>query len=210
MPVSGKLSITVGEADFAGDDEVIYIPPHCSHSFSAYAPNQFFVFDVPVKFFPLNEYGYKSNYRFDKKWEAIRTLVFSEVENSGREDPQRINDLTRYIIGMLEKRKVFASLEFIHRNYHNKINLRELADIEHYSESYYCEWFQQHTGATPLEYIRRLRFDKARHLLAESRLSLLQVAQEIGYENQSTLTQLFYRYAGISPFSFRKKYPKNG
>lgn len=205
VPLKGALTITLGEQRLDEREEVIYVPPRCTHSFYSAAANQFFVFDIPSTFFSFGKTEFRFNYAIDKRWEAIRTLLFSELGDGGSGTSQRIADLFRYITGLMEPTTRFASLEYMHQNYNTKISLQDLAAIEHYNVTYYCEWFQKQTGQTPLEYIRKLRLDKAKRMLEDSEYSILQIAQEVGYENQATLTQLFRKYNGISPSEFRRE-----
>lgn len=206
MPVNGALSIALGIMDFQDcHNEVIYIPPLCNHSFYSRQANQFLVFDIPRAFLPHGKAEFRTHYTVDNRWEAIRTLVCSEVAEGKPAASQRIADLSRYIIGLLEPPGHFASVEHIRQYYHTKLSVQELAAIEHYNESYYCEWFQKQIGYTPMEYVRTLRLEKAKQLLVDSDDSLLQIAQEVGYENQATLTKLFRSCLGVSPREFRSQ-----
>jgi YesN/AraC family two-component response regulator len=207
VPLSGALSISVGETRLeANRNQVIYIPPLHNHSFCARGPNQFLVFDIPKLFFANENTEFKTKYAVDKQWEAIRTLVSSEIEAGKPKANQRIADLSRYIIGLLEKQTSFASLDYIHQHYSTKTSMQELADMEHYNETYYCEWFKKQVGQSPMEYIRTLRVEKAKMMLCDTRYSIQQIAYEVGYENQATLSKLFRSHLGMSPTEFRSKH----
>ncbi|MDZ8120465.1 AraC family transcriptional regulator [Pontiella agarivorans] len=60
-------------------------------------------------------------------------------------------------------------------------------------------------GRTPLEEIRRMRIDKARKLLAETDLSMQEIAEACGYATYNYLTQIFKRVTGVSPSVYRKQ-----
>lgn len=56
--------------------------------------------------------------------------------------------------------KKFASVEYINEHYIDDIDLKELAQIEHYNMNYYTEWFKNNMGVSPIEYLQKLRIDK--------------------------------------------------
>ncbi|WP_343101608.1 AraC family transcriptional regulator [Romboutsia sp. MSSM.1001216sp_RTP31141st1_G3_RTP31141_220114] len=56
--------------------------------------------------------------------------------------------------------KKFASVEYINEHYMNDIDLKDLAQIEHYNMNYYTEWFKNNMGVSPIECLQKLRIDK--------------------------------------------------
>ena len=58
-------------------------------------------------------------------------------------------------------------------------------------------------GETPHRYLQRLRLDTSLALLAEPRLSLTQVALEVGFGDQSAFTHAFTRRFGLAPGQWR-------
>ena len=59
------------------------------------------------------------------------------------------------------------------------------------------------TGSGPLAFVRRIRVDAARHLLATTRLPVDQVAARVGYEDPASLRRAFARL-GERPTDSRK------
>lgn len=106
-------------------------------------------------------------------------------------------------------RDYLLTIEYIRNHYHRPISVQQLADMEHYNPSYYCEWFQKKYGLSPMAYIRKLRLDTAKTMLKNTDYSLMQIAQQVGYQNQSTLTRLFHQYVGITPSDYRLKSRKS-
>ena len=58
---------------------------------------------------------------------------------------------------------------------------------------------------TVTEYIKNLRIKKAKELMTETDLSILEIAQRVGYEHNSSFTRVFKEIEGISPAQFRKE-----
>ena len=86
--------------------------------------------------------------------------------------------------------------------------MKKLADIEHYNISYYSEWFKNKMNVSPIEYIQNLRVKKAKELLLNTNLTILQVSQIVGYEHNSSFTRVFKYLEKISPTEFRRKIKK--
>ncbi|ATW26349.1 helix-turn-helix transcriptional regulator [Candidatus Formimonas warabiya] len=204
VPIKGTLSVTV-ESYLVKDDRqnVVYIPPASLHSFHSRTANRFFVFDIPSAYLPKNSTLLLDHF-LDNRWRAIQTLLGDEVGEKPTSN-QRLSDLFRYMLRLLEKRCYPASLEYIHQFYHRQITIEELAGMEHYHPSYYCEWFQKQFGLSPMAYIRYLRLENAKDLLAHTEYNLMQIAQQVGYRHQSTLTRLFQERYRITPTAYRQK-----
>lgn len=64
--------------------------------------------------------------------------------------------------------------------------------------------FRETTGSSILEEIRRVRFQKARVLLAHSALPLERVVRECGYSSKPTFCREFRRISGMTPLAWRE------
>lgn len=63
--------------------------------------------------------------------------------------------------------------------------------------------FKQYHGCTITEYIQRKRMSQAEHLLANSDLSVGQIAKAVGYESASRFAELFRKNTGLQPRVYR-------
>ncbi|MGO4372220.1 helix-turn-helix domain-containing protein [Paenibacillus sp. MCAF20] len=59
------------------------------------------------------------------------------------------------------------------------------------------------TGLSLLDYLNKLRIDKAKELLVASRLTIAQIAAEVGYYNVRSLNHYFRKFEGMTPSSFK-------
>ena len=64
--------------------------------------------------------------------------------------------------------------------------------------------FRQLTGYSPMEYLRRLRIDLARELLADPSLSIKEVAARTGFSEPNHFSRVFSRIDGVPPTAFRE------
>ena len=65
--------------------------------------------------------------------------------------------------------------------------------------------FHRYYGVTPGEFLRTTRLHYALGALAESNLSIAEIALESGFADQSHLTRVFGRRFGVSPARYRRQ-----
>ncbi|MDF2720929.1 MAG: transcriptional regulator [Paenibacillus sp.] len=71
------------------------------------------------------------------------------------------------------------------------------------SPTYFSILFKKYTGSTPIEYVTKLRIDRAKHLLMNSAMPVSRIAEEVGYADPLYFTRIFTRKTGVSPKKFR-------
>jgi transcriptional regulator GlxA family with amidase domain len=59
-------------------------------------------------------------------------------------------------------------------------------------------------GLTPSKLLMRLRLDKAKHLIAETSLTLNEIAAKLGYCNAAYFTNIFRDSEGVAPKEWRR------
>lgn len=106
--------------------------------------------------------------------------------------------------------KVKNVIAYIDEHISEKITLRELANCANMSEKYFCSFFSRQTGTTPIEYVNRLRIEKACELLKTHKMSVTDAAFETGFESLSYFIRRFKKQMGISPSQYKKQNLKNG
>jgi AraC-like DNA-binding protein/ligand-binding sensor protein len=92
---------------------------------------------------------------------------------------------------------------FIWENYTRKISLQEIAAVSGLSAPYFSTIFKEEMGENLSSYLNRLRVEKAAALLADTDLSLSEIAGACGFEDQSWFSKIFKHYTGISPGKYR-------
>ena len=86
---------------------------------------------------------------------------------------------------------------------HKHTTLKYYADFCNLSVSRFSKVFKKETDVAPSEYLITARIEKAKQLLAETGLSVLEVAEKTGFYDQSYFGRVFKKYTGISPGKFR-------
>ena len=64
--------------------------------------------------------------------------------------------------------------------------------------------FNEWTGYSPIEYLRRLRVERARQLLADVDLSIKEIAQRCGFDDAYHFSKTFRQIDGLPPTKYRE------
>lgn len=83
--------------------------------------------------------------------------------------------------------------------------LEELAIMSNMSTSSLLSVFRRATDQTPIDYLVRLRIQRAMELLRQTDLSVTAIAFEVGFNDSNYFTRKFRRTAGLTPSQFRSK-----
>jgi AraC family transcriptional regulator len=86
-----------------------------------------------------------------------------------------------------------------------EFSLARLAEQAGMSEFHFNRLFKRATGIPPSQYQIKLRLEAARRLLRETRRSVIEVANEVGYSNPSHFSRLFRKETGLSPTVYRRQ-----
>ena len=107
------------------------------------------------------------------------------------------------ITGGLSGHRLQLVLEFIADNYGTDLSIADLAHVAGMSAFHFAREFKRSTGTTPHQYLIKFRIERAKALLAKSKLSLVEVGFRSGFSHQSHFTRLFHRITGTTPQSYR-------
>ena len=101
---------------------------------------------------------------------------------------------------------VKKAVRYINENIRNKIVLEQIAGEARLSPSYFHRIFCSAMNMTPVEYITKLRLDKARELLVKTSLPISEIALQCGFENIPYFNYVFKKHLKTSPGEFRKRH----
>ena len=96
------------------------------------------------------------------------------------------------------------SMEYIRANIKNRITLRDVAKHLSISEYYFARTFKSHTGMTVIEYVEEMRIAHAKVLLAESDMSISEIASACGYNDPSYFSKIFKSHTGMTPKDYTR------
>jgi AraC family transcriptional regulator len=93
---------------------------------------------------------------------------------------------------------------YIHDHLERDIGLQDLADVVGLSRFHFCSAFRLATGRTPHERLTWARIERARTLLADPALRVIDVALAVGYHTPSAFAASFRKTLGLTPTAFRR------
>lgn len=99
----------------------------------------------------------------------------------------------------LSKCQLNQVIEYIRNNLDRDLGLKELANLLHLSQHYFCDLFKQSMGITPHQYVIQTRVNCAKELLLTRKYSIAQVTFMVGFANQSHLNRHFKKLVGVTP-----------
>jgi AraC-like DNA-binding protein len=97
------------------------------------------------------------------------------------------------------------SINIMKQHLHTQLTLADLARETQLSASYLSALFKEKTRYSPIQLFTSLKIQKASQLLKESKLSIKQIAQDMGYTDQYTFSRSFKLVMGASPKQFREE-----
>ncbi|MGQ7889111.1 response regulator transcription factor [Paenibacillus sp. WC2504] len=103
-----------------------------------------------------------------------------------------------------EKEPVEKAKTYIEQHLAEDLTLSVVAGEIYLNPSYFSNLFKIQTGENFLNYVTRIRMEKARELLKDRILKLNEIANKIGYQNPKYFTKLFKEYFGITPTDYRE------
>ena len=99
--------------------------------------------------------------------------------------------------------KVF---DFVFRNYHREISVREVADIANLASNSFSRFFRQRTRKSFVEFVNEVRLGHACKLLQENKMSVADICHASGYNNLSNFNRQFKRLYKVSPLKYARKF----
>lgn len=105
--------------------------------------------------------------------------------------------------GGLPRWRLRRVLDFVDQNLSSDIRLKHLAEAARLSAHHFSELFRQTTGVSPYRYVLDRRVERAKRLLRDSMLGVLDIALAVGFSDQSHFSKVFRRATGVAPGAYR-------
>ncbi|AFY48217.1 DNA-binding domain-containing protein, AraC-type [Nostoc sp. PCC 7524] len=132
--------------------------------------------------------------------ESMATALSAHLLRRYASHPQQIPECN----GGLPKYKLKDAIAYIHEHLDQNLTLDKIATSVHMSSHYFASLFKQSTGFTPYQYVTKCRIEKAKELLRRHELTLVEICQRVGFQNQSHFTRVFRQHTSTTPNAYRK------
>jgi AraC family transcriptional regulator len=124
--------------------------------------------------------------------EGLMLEVIADVARKGKKAPARSES------HWMEQVK-----ELLHDRFTEHLSLSEIARSANVHPVYLASSFRQRYGCSIGDYLRKLRVDLARKLIAQTNDSLVEISLAAGFANQSHFTRVFKEHTGLTPTRYR-------
>lgn len=98
-----------------------------------------------------------------------------------------------------------AIIEFVAKNALDDISLGDVARKFGISEKYFSKHFKRSTGTSFIDFVLRLRINRACQLLSDTSMYVSTICNEVGFNNVANFNRQFSKIKGMTPSDFRKK-----
>lgn len=203
IPMNSEVYLTYNDCELTlSVDEIAFVPPNCFHS--SICKGDVLNINIPSEMIKKSDLALLQEspvLNIKDSLKPLITLIKNEI--SINEESDSIRYLFYYLYDKFVSRSNFKSMKYILDNFTENISINELAEMENYNACYYSEWFMKKTGIHPSRYIQKLRIEKSKELLLSTRYQIIDIANQVGYQNSSSFTRAFKSFTGISPREFR-------
>jgi AraC-like DNA-binding protein len=105
--------------------------------------------------------------------------------------------------GGLSTPKLRRTMAYIEAHLAHEVSLTELAAVAQTSPSHFARLFRHATGQTPHQYMIMCRIERAKQLLRETELPIIEISCLVGFTDQSYFTAVFRKHVSTTPKVYR-------
>jgi AraC family carnitine catabolism transcriptional activator len=121
-----------------------------------------------------------------------------------RTDHQRLQISARYKV---HNAKVVQVIEQMEQHLEDALPSEALAAHVHITRRQLERLFQDHLQVSPVQFYLRLRVERARHLLRQTSMGVIEVGLACGFASASAFSRAYRRHFGVAPSDDRKEKP---
>jgi AraC-like DNA-binding protein len=130
--------------------------------------------------------------------ESLAGVIAMHLARNSRDGVRLLNVAAGPAVGRVQRAQ-----EFIERHFDEPLRVDQVAAVAHMSPFHFARTFKQATGLAPHAYLTSCRVARAKAMLAETMLALVEVAARAGFKTQGHFTEVFRRHVGTTPRLFR-------
>lgn len=210
LPLRGVINIRV--ENFNGKvapGECVVVKVNETHLFTAEEEARFVVVDMinlPQNILSSSRIVFATS----KSLKSYLTFIENQLENKiNIQLEQAMFEMFYLLLAeqlLLPKvdHRIGIAIAFIEQNLSDKLQIKQIADSAFLSETQFKKRFKQQTGMAVMQYVTKLRMEKAQALLTHTDYPLQIIGEKVGYTEPSAFSRKFSNYFGLSPTKFNK------
>lgn len=114
------------------------------------------------------------------------------------------NTIQSSLDGNVSRQKMKQAVEYISANYNKDLNMAVVSNHISMNYSLFSFSFKQYTGKNFVNYLKDIRITEAKKLLRDTDKKIIEISQEVGYDNEKHFMKLFKSACGVSASEYRK------
>lgn len=103
-----------------------------------------------------------------------------------------------------KREEIRKAVEMIHKSYMNELSLNDIAEHAGLSRTYFCRVFKEETGDNFIDYVNRVRIDKAKFFIENSSAKAVEIAYKVGIRDYRYFCRIFKQLTGQRPNEYKK------
>jgi AraC family transcriptional regulator, transcriptional activator for feuABC-ybbA operon len=115
-----------------------------------------------------------------------------------------IDEIVRLESGISAGNGMEHIIQYMNEHYSDPLNRSQLAARAGWSPTYFSTLFKEQTGQSPIQYLNKLRIDRAKQLLRSTSMPITQIAADVGFTDSFYFARIFTKSTGFSPSEYRK------
>lgn len=146
---------------------------------------------------------FEINHRYMQELKQLRTQ--EDVAHWLARVLNRFTDLVFDLVDSKHKNIIHRAVSYMNANCAKDLTMAEVADHVGYSHSHFSKVFKEEIGCGFRAYLNQIRVEKSKSLLLSGNLSIAEICDLCGFEDQSYHCKVFKKLVGVTPDKFRKQ-----
>lgn len=105
----------------------------------------------------------------------------------------------------VSSKELLKATNYIKENFNNRITLNDVAKYVNLSPYYLSKLFKKELGINFIDYITYFRMEKAKELLRDSDMPIINISIELGYNEPNYFSKVFKKSFGMTPSQYRSE-----
>ncbi|MCD7036000.1 response regulator [Metabacillus sp. GX 13764] len=105
-----------------------------------------------------------------------------------------------------ENRQIKKVAAYIKEHYAEPLTLTDIAKQFHFHPSYLSSSFSSHMQEGMIEYLNKVRIEKAAELLIEDEKTISEISEAVGFSDHSYFCKVFKKVKGLPPSKYKRQH----
>ncbi|WP_281885521.1 response regulator [Paenibacillus sp. YYML68] len=103
-----------------------------------------------------------------------------------------------------EHKELSRAVAYIHEHYNKDLNMAMVSNYVSLNYSYFSTAFKAYTGESFVQYVKKVRVEKAQQLLISTDMLVYEIGEQVGFDNAKHFNRVFRELAGVTPMEYRQ------